>query len=154
MHKLEFVSAVGAEDEFELKKDRIDVTIREEKVFVEKIVIVLQTDLRELGRIPGQVRTDPRARLPLEVIGEPGILHVEIIAANSGDPSFFESPKNLRIKSPIVKRFRDRKRFVHTAPCFKTAIHELGLPFHEWEAAFGIRAFPFVEKIGAVNLRS
>src|SRR5260370_27604427 len=58
------------------------------------------------------------------------------------------------MKSPIVKRFRDRKRFVHAAPCFKTAIHELGLPFHEREAAFGIRAFPFVEKIRAVNLGS
>src|SRR6266851_1954920 len=134
------MGSVCAEDEFKLKKDRIDVTIGEKKVFVEKIVIVLQTDLRELGRIPGQVRTDPRARLPFEVIREPGIFHVKIIAANSGDPSFFESPKNLRIKSPIVKRFRDRKRFVHAAAGFEAAIHELGLPFHEWEAAFGIRA--------------
>jgi hypothetical protein len=39
------VSAVGAEDEFKLKKDRIDVTICEEKVFVEKVVIVLQSNL-------------------------------------------------------------------------------------------------------------
>jgi hypothetical protein len=148
------MGSVCAENEFKLKKDRINVTIGEEKVFVEKIVIVLQTDLRELGRIPGQVRTDPRARLPFEVIGEPGIFHVQIIATNPGNPSFFESPKNLLITSPIVKRLRDRKRFVHAAPCFKTAIHELGLPFHEREAAFGIRAFPFVEKIGAVNLRS
>jgi hypothetical protein len=48
-----------AEDEFELEKDRIDITIRQEKCFVEKVVIVLQTNLRELGRIPGQVRADP-----------------------------------------------------------------------------------------------
>ena len=45
MHNLEFVSAVCAENEFKLKKDRIDVAIGEKKVFVEKVVIVLQTDL-------------------------------------------------------------------------------------------------------------
>src|SRR5438552_7180925 len=52
-----------------------------------------------------------------------------------------------------MKRFCDRKWFVDAAAGFKTAIHELGLPFHEWKAAFRICAFPFVEKIGAVNLR-
>ena len=44
MHKLEFVSAVGAKNEFELEKDRIDIAIGEKKVFVEKIMIVLQSD--------------------------------------------------------------------------------------------------------------
>ena len=44
MHDLKFVSAVRAEDEFELKKDRIDVAIGEEKVLFQKIVIVLQSD--------------------------------------------------------------------------------------------------------------
>ncbi len=48
-----------AEDEFELEENRIDVTAGQEKCFVEKVVIVLQTDLRELGRIPGQVGADP-----------------------------------------------------------------------------------------------
>jgi hypothetical protein len=44
-HDLEFVSTVCAENEFELKKDRIDIAIGEKKVFVEKVMIVLQTDL-------------------------------------------------------------------------------------------------------------
>src|SRR5437660_8665972 len=92
--------------------------------------------------------------MPLEIVRSLGVLQVQVIAANSGDPAFFESPKYLLIKSPIVKRFRDRKRFVHAAAGFKTAIHEFGLPFHEWKAALGIRALPFVEKICAVNLRS
>jgi hypothetical protein len=45
MHNLKFVGAVRAENEFKLKKDRIDVAIGEKKVFVEKVVIVLQADL-------------------------------------------------------------------------------------------------------------
>jgi hypothetical protein len=35
------VSAVGAENEFELKKDGIGIASRQEKVFGEKVVIVL-----------------------------------------------------------------------------------------------------------------
>jgi hypothetical protein len=45
MHNLEFVGAVRAEDEFKLEKDRIDIATREEKIFFEEIVIVLQPDL-------------------------------------------------------------------------------------------------------------
>jgi hypothetical protein len=41
---LEFVSAVRAQDEFELEKNRIDLPFGEEKVFLKKIVIVLQPD--------------------------------------------------------------------------------------------------------------
>src|SRR2546423_6437049 len=127
---LKFVSTVRAENEFKLKKDRIDIAGGQEKVFGKEVVIVLQTDLGKFGRIPGQVRADPRTRLSFEVVREPGIFHVQVIAANPGDPSLFESPKHLRVKSPIVKRFRDRKRFVHAAAGFKPPVHELGLPFH------------------------
>jgi len=42
---LKFVSAMRAEDEFPLKKDRIDLPFGEEKVLLQKIVIVLQSDL-------------------------------------------------------------------------------------------------------------
>src|SRR6266576_3016836 len=42
---LEFVSAMCAEDEFPLKKDRIDLPCGEEKVLLQKIVIVLQSEL-------------------------------------------------------------------------------------------------------------
>ena len=56
IHDLEFVSAVRAEDEFELKENGIDVATSEKKCVVDKIVIVLQANLRELSRIPGQVR--------------------------------------------------------------------------------------------------
>src|SRR5205807_900706 len=41
---LKFVSAVGAEDEFELEKNRIDVATDKEEVLLEEIVIVLQSD--------------------------------------------------------------------------------------------------------------
>ena len=54
-----FVSTVRAKDEFELEKDRIDISIGEEKVFFEKIVIVLQAEFRKLSGIPRQVRRDP-----------------------------------------------------------------------------------------------
>src|SRR5947207_9752559 len=43
--KLKLMRAVGAEDEFELKKDRVDVASGQEKCFVEKIMIVLEPDL-------------------------------------------------------------------------------------------------------------
>ena len=39
-----FVRAVRAEDEFELKKNRIDVATRQEEIFLEEVMIVLQSD--------------------------------------------------------------------------------------------------------------
>src|ERR1041385_3203152 len=52
-----------------------------------------------------------------------------------------------------MKCFGDRERIVHSVPGFESAIHEFGLPLHKWKTALGVRAFPFVEKIAAVNLR-
>src|SRR5262249_36233891 len=63
-----------------------------------------------------------------------------------------ESPKHLRVESPVVKRFRDRKRLLLAEAGFEPAIHEFGLPFHKRKSAFGLLALPFVEKIGAVEL--
>src|SRR6059036_537471 len=77
-----------------------------------------------------------------------------IVATNASHPSFFESPQYLRIKSPIVKRFRDRKRVISAVASLEAAIHELRLPFHKRKTAFGVRAFPFVKKVCAVNLRA
>ena len=57
-YDLKFVGAVRTEDEFELQENRIDVATGQEKGFVEKVVIVLQPDFRELGRVPGEVRAD------------------------------------------------------------------------------------------------
>ena len=59
MHKLEFVSAVGAEDEFELEENRVDVTPWQEEIFFEEIMIVLQSNLGELSGIPGEIRANP-----------------------------------------------------------------------------------------------
>jgi len=42
---LKFVCTVRAEDEFELKKDRIDIATGEEKCVVDKVMIVLQPNL-------------------------------------------------------------------------------------------------------------
>ena len=41
---LELMCTVRTEDEFELKENRIDVAARQEKIFLEEIMIVLQTD--------------------------------------------------------------------------------------------------------------
>src|SRR5438045_8544510 len=41
---LKFVSAMCAENEFPLEKDRLDLPSREEKVLLQKILIVLQSD--------------------------------------------------------------------------------------------------------------
>ena len=85
-HKLKFVSTVSTENKFKLQENRIDVATSEEKRVFDEVVVVLQTDFRELGWIPGQVRRDARPGLPTDVVGEPGIFGVEIIAANPGDP--------------------------------------------------------------------
>src|SRR6266581_8617117 len=77
-----------------------------------------------------------------------------IVATNASHPSFFESPQYLRIKSPIVKRFRHRKRVISAVAGLEAAIHELRLPFHKRKTAFGVRAFPFVKKVCPVNLRA
>jgi hypothetical protein len=61
---LEFVGAVSAEDEFELEEDRIGVAAGEKHVLFQEIVIVLEPDLRELGRIPSQVRRNAGPGLP------------------------------------------------------------------------------------------
>jgi hypothetical protein len=46
------VRPVRAEDEFELKENRIDLAISEKEVRFQKVVIVLQSQLREFRRIP------------------------------------------------------------------------------------------------------
>ncbi len=86
------------------------------------------------------------------VVGESRILHVQIVAAQSGGPAFLETPDDLRIHPPIVKRLRDRERLIDPAPGFEAAIHRFRLPFHKGKSAFRARRFPFVEKIGPVNL--
>ena len=84
------MGAVRAEDEFELEKNGIDVATGQEKVVFEKVVIVLQPDFRELGRIPGQVRADARARLSIWIVGELRIGVVQVIAAHARDPAFLK----------------------------------------------------------------
>src|SRR2546425_3357752 len=46
----------------------------------------------------------------------------QVIAANASNPSFFKAPQDLRVHSPIMKRLRHRKRFVHAAASFKATI--------------------------------
>jgi hypothetical protein len=50
---LKLVSAVRAEDEFELQKNGIDLTVAEEEIRFEKVVIVLQSQFRKFCGIPG-----------------------------------------------------------------------------------------------------
>src|SRR6266498_5428512 len=77
-----------------------------------------------------------------------------IVATNASHPTFLKSPQHLRIQSPIVKRFRDRKRTICAMAGLESAIHELRLRFHKGKTAFGVGAFPFVKKVRAVNLRA
>src|SRR5438874_10983863 len=56
---LEFVSAVSAENEFPLEKDRLDLPCREKKVLLQKILIVLQSDFGKLSWVPGEIRAQP-----------------------------------------------------------------------------------------------
>ena len=44
LHGSELVRPVRAEDEFELEKSGIEIATREEEVFFEKVVIVLQSN--------------------------------------------------------------------------------------------------------------
>src|SRR6476469_7426063 len=110
--RLEFVGAVSAEDEFELEENGIGVAAGEEVVLLQEIVVVLEPDLGELGWIPGQVRGNPGARLPGIVRRESGFLHVEIIAPDSGDPAFLESPQDLGINAPVAEGFFDWEQIV------------------------------------------
>ena len=44
MFMLEFMRPMRTEDKFKLQKNRIDIVVCEKKVFLEEIVIVLQSD--------------------------------------------------------------------------------------------------------------
>jgi hypothetical protein len=41
---LKFVCAMRSEDELELEKDRIHISARQEKIFLQEVMIVLQPD--------------------------------------------------------------------------------------------------------------
>ena len=88
---------MSAKDEFELEKNRIDIATGEEIIFLEKIVVVLEPDLGEFRRIPRQVRGNAGAGLPGVISGERRFLHMKMIAADSDDPAFLESPEHLGI---------------------------------------------------------
>src|SRR5262245_1098194 len=79
---------------------------------------------------------------------------MDVITTNASNQPFLESPQHLRIQTPVVKCFGDRKRIVRAVAGLETAIHEFGLPFHKRKAAFSMRAFPLVKKVCAVNLSS
>jgi hypothetical protein len=92
---LKLMRSMCAENEFELKKNRIDFALREEKVFFEKVMIVLQSEFRKFGWIPGEIRANPRTGLSFVIVGKLGIGHVQVVAANTCDPPFSESPEHL-----------------------------------------------------------
>src|SRR5437660_7853387 len=77
-----------------------------------------------------------------------------IVATKTCDPSFVKTPQHLGIQSPIVECLRNRKTLIDAAPGLESSIHHFGLPFHEREPTFGMRAFPFVKQVATVNLRA
>src|SRR5262245_10155927 len=79
---------------------------------------------------------------------------MHIVATNASDPSFLKSPQHLRIQTPVVKCFGDRKRIVRAMAGLETAIHEFSLPFQKRKTAFGVRTLPLVKNVCAVNLSS
>src|SRR5438132_7951954 len=75
-----------------------------------------------------------------------------MVAPDVYDPAFAKTPPHLSIQPPIVERFRYRKTLINAAAGFEPSIHHFGLPFHERETTFGMRAFPFVKQVATVNL--
>ena len=110
-----------AEDEFKLKKDRIDVSPGEEKRVIDEVVIVLQSDFRELSRIPGQVRADPGTRLSIQVVGISRVLSIIIIAAKACDLAPIDTV-HLAVKDEAGFR-EDAARGLHLGFEGKLCIH-------------------------------
>ena len=70
----------------------------------EKVVVVLQPQLRELARIPCEIRRCAPAALPLGIVREVRCLNVQIVAAQARGPSLFEAEDDLRVSAPVGER--------------------------------------------------
>ena len=68
MHLSKFVRAMRAEGEFELEEDRIGLPRGEEIIRLQEIVVVLQTELGKLRRIPGEIAGNARALIDGETV--------------------------------------------------------------------------------------
>ena len=45
---------------------------------------------------------------------------MEIITTHASDPALLESPKDLRIQTPVIEGFRNRECFIKSAPGFES----------------------------------
>src|SRR5689334_8732835 len=102
---LEFMRSVRAQQKFELQPDGMFVA---EQFAV--VIVVLQPDLGELAEIKREVRRDARSPAAEHiVVVERARISVGIFAAQTGDPARFETPKRLRVESPVLQHL-GRKR--------------------------------------------
>src|SRR5256885_112776 len=121
--KLKFVSAMSAKEEFKLQPDGMFIA---EVLAV--VVIVLDANLGELAGIEGQVWGDTRALAAEDVLRiECAGVSIGPFAAKASNPSRFEAPKQLRIKTPIAQRL-GRERRGEVGAGLKTLVKRFGLP--------------------------
>src|ERR1043166_588654 len=138
---LELARAVRAEDEFELQPDRVVLTHAGPV-----IEVVFQTNLRELRRIERQVRREPPT-----VDEMAGI----VFAAQAGHPAVVETPEQLSVRAPVVKRLlrQDCHAIVSGDALggLQPAIEDFGLQRHERPALMRVERSPFPVKVTAGN---
>src|SRR5438445_11903718 len=93
--------SVRAEQEFELQPDGM---ILDDAIAI--IVVVLQTELGELARVPREIRRNSVTRGPLQVAAEDGLItrflsRSDVISTQTNHPSFAEPVEDLGI-NPVV----------------------------------------------------
>src|SRR3954470_15552765 len=96
---LEFMRGVRAETEFELEPERI----RGAEEFA-AVVIILETDLRELAGHKRELRREPRATAAKRVARvEHGLAAAHMLAAQPRLPAWSETPHHLRIEAVVAE---------------------------------------------------
>ena len=98
---LKFVSAVGSEEEFDLKPDRM---FGPDEFAV--IVVILEADFGKFAGIESQDRSDTRALTAIDIAGVvSAVITIGVFAAQADHPTGMESPKDLGVEAPIAENF-------------------------------------------------
>ena len=76
------------------------------------IVVVLQSELRELARIKCNVRRNPCAFAAKNVVRiESPLVAVGVLSPQRRNPPSLESPQDLRVEAPIMERLLGQSTF-------------------------------------------
>ena len=114
---------MSAKEEFELEPNGMFIA-----KMLAMIVVILQADFGEFAGVKGYVWTDARALTAEDILGiESAFVSINPFAAKAGNPSWLETPEQLRIKAPVAQSFCRKSRCdVFTG--LKAFIKRLGLP--------------------------